>query len=78
MKTLIAMNLRVETDGVDWHVHDDTHIPEGITWAESYKGMIALRDELNRQIDDRKLCPFNPANIRVDGSPKFEETEGTN
>ena len=78
MKTLISMNLRVETNGVDWHVHDDTHIPEDITWAEAYKGMVALRDELNRQIADRKMCPFNPANVRIGGEPRFEEVSEQN
>lgn len=72
MKTLITINMHVTQDGDDYHVHDDTQT-HGNTWAEVYKGMIMLRDELNRQIADRKLCPFNPAVIKRDGQPEFDQ-----
>ena len=70
------MTIGVEVDGDDYHVFDDTQIPNGITWAEAYKGMVMLRDELQRQINERKNCPFNPLNVRRDGEPTFEETNG--
>lgn len=72
MRTLVTMTMYVEVDGDDYHVHDDTQT-HGNDWADVYKGIVMLRDELNRQLTDKKLCPFNPMNVRRDGEPKFDE-----
>jgi hypothetical protein len=32
----------------------------GSTFAEAYAGLMAVRDEVDRQIADRRSCPFNP------------------
>lgn len=71
MKTIVTMKLWVEVDGDDYHVHDDTQT-HGNGWGEVYRGMIMLRDELNRQISEAKSCPFNPANIKRYGKPEFD------
>lgn len=72
MKTLVTMTLSVAVDGEDFHVSDSTQT-HGNSWAEVYKGMTMLRDELQRQIDSAKLCPFNPKNVKVNGLPDFSK-----
>jgi len=72
MKTLITMTLSVAVDGDDYHVSDSTQT-HGNTFAEVYRGMTMIRDEVQRQIDDRRMCPFNPANVRLNGELAFEE-----
>lgn len=59
MKTLITMTLSASVDGDDFIVSDDTQT-HGNTWAEVYRGMVMLRDELDRQLADGRLCPFHP------------------
>lgn len=72
MKTLVTMKMSVKVDGHDFHVCDETET-HGNDWSDVYRGMVMLRDELNRQIAERKLCPFNPMNIRRDGEPDFTD-----
>ena len=72
MKTLVTMTMSVEVDGDDYHVHDSTQT-HGNSWADVYRGMVMLRDELNRQLDSRRDCPFNPKSVREHGEPKFED-----
>jgi hypothetical protein len=69
---LITMELCAEQDGEHFSVHDSTQT-HGNSWADVYRGMVMLRDELNRQIEERRLCPFNPRRVRVDGPPIFGE-----
>lgn len=72
MKTLVSINMSVETDGKDFNYHDDTQT-HGNSWADVQKGMILLRDELTRQIESGKLCPFHPMNVKREGEPTFKE-----
>lgn len=39
------------------------------TFAETYRAFYAIRDEVNRQIDERRNCPYNPKQGKV---PEFE------
>lgn len=71
MKTLVTMTLSVSVEGDNFYVSDSTQT-HGNSWAEVYRGMIMLRDELQRQIDSAKLCPFNPKNVKANGLPDFD------
>jgi hypothetical protein len=71
MKKLVTITLSVEVDGEDFHVHDDTQT-HGNAWADVYRGMLILRDELQRQIDERAGCPYHPKNIKANGEPNFD------
>lgn len=66
------MTISVAVDGDDFHVSDSTQT-HGNSWADVYRGMTMLRDELNRQIGDAKLCPYNPKNVRANGEPDFKD-----
>lgn len=70
MKTLITMTMSVAVDGDDFHVSDSTQT-HGNAWADVYRGMVMLREELDRQIESRRLCPFNPKRVRQEGEPIF-------
>jgi hypothetical protein len=35
---------------------------QNVSFEEVLNGIILLRDELNRQIDNQTKCPFHPAN----------------
>lgn len=47
MKTLLTVTFAVEVEGDDYHIHEDTQT-HGNTWGEVYRGMLMIRDELNR------------------------------
>lgn len=70
-KRLLTITLSVDEDG---NVYDDTQT-HGNTFAEVYKGFTLVREEIQRQIDDRRKCPFNPINVRKDGAPKFGDED---
>ena len=36
------------------------NVCHGSTFAEAYTALMAVRDEIDRQIADRRRCPFNP------------------
>ena len=36
------------------------NVCHGATFAEAYRHLLAVRDEVDRQIRDRRACPFNP------------------
>lgn len=59
MRRLLTMTMGVAVDGEDFHVFDDTQTHES-SWADVYKGMVMLRDELNRQLAEGRKCPYNP------------------
>ncbi len=59
MKTLLTMRMSIAVDGDDFHVSDDTQT-HGSSWSEVYRGMVMLRDELNRQLAEGKFCPYHP------------------
>jgi hypothetical protein len=70
MRTLVTMTLSVAVDGDDYHVSDSTQT-HGNSWADVYRGLTMIRDEVQRQIDSRRDCPFNPARVRRAGEPVF-------
>lgn len=74
MKTLVTMTLSVAVDGDDFHVSDSTQT-HGNSWGEVYRGMMMIRDEVQRQIASGKQCPFNPANVKKNGLPQFMDGE---
>lgn len=55
-KRLVTMTLSVDEDG---NIYDDTQT-HGNSFSEVYRGFLLLRDEIDRQIADRRKCPFNP------------------
>lgn len=71
MKRLVTLTMSIDIDGDDYHIRDSlqTH---GNSFAEVYRGMCMIRDEVQRQINERKKCPFNPKNVREHGEPKFD------
>lgn len=72
MKTLITMTMSVDEDGNSFHIRDSTQT-HGNNWNDVLRGMIMLRDELDRQIKSGGKCPFNPQNIKRHGELRFEE-----
>lgn len=53
-------------------IHEDTQT-HGNTFADVYKGFVGIRDEIDRQINERRNCPFNPKTVRTDGEPVFAD-----
>lgn len=41
------------------NIYNDTQ-PFNSTFAEVYKAFIAIKAEVDRQIEERRNCPFNP------------------
>jgi hypothetical protein len=54
--------------GRDGSVYDDTQT-HGNTFAEVYRGFHQIKAELERQIEARRECPYNPINPQP---PSFE------
>lgn len=72
MKKLVTMTITASVDGDDNHLQDSTET-HGNTWPEVYKGMLMIRDEIDRQIKSAKLCPYNPKTLRNQGRPEFDQ-----
>lgn len=53
---LVTITISIDRDG---SVFDDTQT-HGNSFAEVYRGMVAIRAEIDRQIAERRACPFNP------------------
>lgn len=53
---LLTITLGIDRDGT---IHSRTQTHES-TFGEAYRSLIKLREELDRQIASRKLCPANP------------------
>lgn len=53
---LVTITLRVDRNG---DIHEDTQT-HGNPWSDVYRGFIAIRAEIDRQIGARRQCPFNP------------------
>ena len=70
MKTLVTMTISAAVDGEDYHLTDSTQT-HGNSWAEVYRGLLMIRDEVQRQIDSRRDCPFNPKTVKQHGDPEF-------
>lgn len=53
---LVEWNVKILRNG---DVINDT-LTFNNSFAEVYRGLIAVRNEIDRQIRERKNCPFNP------------------
>lgn len=71
-RTTISMSFEVSVDGDDYHITNSTRCGDA-TWAEVYRGMLAIREEIDRQIAARRECPFNPKTIKNEGAPTFTD-----
>lgn len=69
-KFLVTWTVSIDRDG---NVYDDTQV-HGNSFADVYRGFVAIRDEANRQIAERRACPFNP--INRDNMPDWARDEG--
>lgn len=63
---LVTFTVRIDRNG---DVTNDTQT-HGNSFAEVYRGFHAIRDEVDRQINERRNCPFNP---RHGEEPKFDD-----
>lgn len=55
-KMVITYTIGIDADG---NVHNDTQT-HGSTFAEVYRAFQAIKAEVDRQISERRNCPFNP------------------
>lgn len=55
---VLTITFRVDREG---NIANDTQT-HGKTFAEVYRGFHAVRQEIDRQIADRRQCPYNPIN----------------
>lgn len=55
---VVEYTIKISRNG---DVYNDV-VTNGNTFAEVYKAFHAIRDEVNRQINKRRDCPFNPTN----------------
>lgn len=55
-EVLVEFHITVARNGDIWN---DT-VCGGSTFAEVYRGMHLIRDEVDRIIRERRACPFNP------------------
>lgn len=55
--------------GRDGSIHNDTQT-HGNSFADVYRAFHAVRNEIDRQIVERRVCPFNPRNPQP---PVFNE-----
>ena len=53
---LVTITLSIDRNG---DVYDDTQT-HGNSFADVYRGFIAIKAEVDRQIGERRNCPFNP------------------
>ncbi len=53
---LLTITISIDRNG---DVFDDTQTHDN-SFADVYRGFIAVRNEINRQISERRVCPFNP------------------
>ena len=57
---IVTYTISIDKDG---NVYNDTQT-HGSSFAEVYQAFIAIRAEIDRQISERRKCPFNPINNR--------------
>ncbi len=46
------------------NISSNTHFNSDTRWQDGYLALVAIRDELDRQISEAKKCPAHPLNIR--------------
>lgn len=55
---VVEYTIKIDRDG---NIHNDV-ATNGSTFAEVYRAFHAIKDEVERQIAERRVCPFNPIN----------------
>lgn len=55
---LVTYTISIDEDG---NIYNDVQ-PGNSTFAEVYKAFHAIKEEVDRQIAERRACPFNPMN----------------
>lgn len=55
---VLTITFRVDRDG---NIANDTQTHDK-TFAEVYRGFHAVHQEIERQIAERRVCPYNPIN----------------
>ena len=53
---LVTVTVSIARNG---DVYDDT-VTHGNTYADVYSGLVQVRAEIDRQITQRRACPYNP------------------
>jgi len=56
VRPLVTLSITIDHNG---DVFDDTQT-YGNSYADVYHGIVAVKAEVERQINERRNCPFNP------------------
>lgn len=65
---LVTYTISIDRDG---NIHNDTQT-HGNSFADVYRGFAAIKEEVDRQIVERRNCPFNPK-FGQGASPDWQE-----
>lgn len=57
-KPIVTFTVSVDREG---NITSRTQTHDS-TFADAYRGFHLIKDEVQRQIDERRNCPFNPIN----------------
>jgi hypothetical protein len=57
---VVTYTISIDRDG---NIYNDTQT-HGSSFAEVYRAFQAIKTEVDRQIAERRNCPFNPINER--------------
>lgn len=61
MPRLLTWTITVHENGPESHeFENDLQCGDGCSFADVYRGFMLVRDELERQIRERRTCPANP------------------
>lgn len=64
MGSRIVVTFTISID-IDGNIYNDTQ-PYDSSFAEVYSAFYKIKEEVQRQIDERRACPFNPLNKEKD------------
>lgn len=53
---LVTLQISIDREG---NVYEDTQT-HGNSWAEVYRGFVAVRAEIDRQMAAQRTCPYHP------------------
>ena len=53
---VVEYTIKIDREG---NIHNDV-ATNGSSFGEVYKAFHAIRDEVDRQIKERRVCPYNP------------------
>ena len=60
---VVEYTIKIDWDG---NIYNDT-VTFGNSFADVYRGFHAIKREIDRQIDERRNCPFNPKTLAEPG-----------